>query len=336
MVSRLPIGRAICASYWERFISDATSLEFGLRQAEAPRLTLDSMRFERAKVSRAKQLKFFEGAIKTTRGQIVLLAPARGFTPSFGWRVRADEVQYTGLMHGLQKLRGRIYLQDGALTEAQLTADGRHWQSLDSSSWHLLAIDEQGEICGCARYSHHPAVIGFHDLGVRTSALARSQRWGMTLRSAVERELGWARRQGLAFAEVGGWAISDEKRCTSAALRIALATYGLAQLLGGSVGLTTATVRHSSADILRRIGGHPLTVGETELPRYFDSQYQCDMEVLRFESAKPEPVFRHTIERLRDELKSVMVVAPQCATALPYPANRTVHATNPQLLPAVS
>ena len=120
------------------------------------------------------------------------------------------------------------------------------------------------------------------------------------------------------------------------ALRIALATYGLAQLLGGSLGLTTATVRHHSAQILRRIGGRPLAAGGGELPPYYDSQYQCQMEVLRFDSAQPDPVFRESVDRLRDKLLTVTVVAPEYAPALPYASTVPVAALESLSWPAIS
>ncbi|MDE3168097.1 MAG: hypothetical protein KGN36_20010 [Acidobacteriota bacterium] len=238
----------------------------------------------------------------------------------------------------MQRLRGRVYREDGAITDAQLTSDGRHWQPMDASSWHLVALDEGGGVSGCARYSHFPSGARFHDLGVRTAEIARSDRWGSLVRAAVESQVARATRERLAFAEVGGWAISPEKRCTAEALRVALATYALAQFLGGCVGITTATFRHHSAQILRRIGGRSLVFGELEIPPYFDPQYECEMEVLLFDSAAPNAAYRHAIERLREQVGCVTVVAPECPAALSYPivAPVPVPAVKPALLPVLS
>jgi hypothetical protein len=112
------------------------------------------------------------------------------------------------------------------------------------------------------------------------------------------------------FVEVGGWAISAELRRTTEALRIALATYALADYLGGCVGLTTATRRHHSASVLKKIGGAPLRAGEAELPPYFDPDYECEMEILKFDSAAPNPKFEPWIEQLRVQLATVEVIAP--------------------------
>src|ERR1051325_2676661 len=75
-----------------------------------------------------------------------------------------------------------------------------------------------------------------------------------------------AQRVGMGFGEVGGWAVGDAYRCTIEPLRIILATYGLLRLLGGVMGVATATFRHESAPILRRIGLTSLVAGEEELP----------------------------------------------------------------------
>ena len=96
-------------------------------------------------------MKLFDGAIDGKRGGLIFLAPARGFVPLVGWRIRHDDTHYRGLLHETQRLRGRVYLEDGAISEGQLTSDGRHWQQLDATSWHVLALDSQHRVCGCTR-----------------------------------------------------------------------------------------------------------------------------------------------------------------------------------------
>ncbi len=181
-------------------------------------------------------------------------------------------------------------------------------QQADYDSWHVLAVDGNGGVQGCARYRHLLGDVGFDDLGVRESWLARCEQWGVSLRSAVESEIVRAKQRGTAFSEVGGWAIVPEKRCTAEALRIALATYSLAQILGGCVGISTATERHHSSSILRRIGGRSLEYGGTELPSYYDPQYQCRMEVLRFDSSLPDASCVRWVEQLSERLAEVTVV----------------------------
>ena len=241
--------------------------------------------------------------------ELVLLAPAGCFIPKSFRRRYVDRNKHARWLTAAQRVRGRIYLEDGALQASQLTPDGRHVQHVDYDSWHLLAVDGNGEVQGCARYRHHIGNVGFDDLGVRESWLARCGQWGVSLRAAVESEIVRAKQRGAAFSEVGGWAIVPEKRCTAEALRIAMATYSLAQILGGCVGITTATQRHRSSSILRRIGGRSLEYAGTELPSYYDPQYRCQMEVLRFDSSSPDSSCGRWVEQLSKRLTEVSVVA---------------------------
>jgi hypothetical protein len=87
-----------------------------------------------------------------------------------------------------------------------------------------------------------------------------------------------------------------------------LAACALFRLLGGCIGLATATVRHGSAVILRRIGLMPLTVGGAEVPAYFDPQYGCHMEALRYDTDFPNPKYVGMIDELCSELENSLVV----------------------------
>ncbi len=242
--------------------------------------------------------------------RLALLAPSSYETEVSvsPWDVRVDPDTHSSLMAELQRLRGRVYLGDGAIQRTQVTSDGRHWQPVDEKSWHVLALSE-GRVIGCARYQEHPNTVSFERLGVRRSSLGSCAEWRGRLKAAVDSELGLARREDLNYAEVGGWAIAEDYRGSREALRIALATYGLAQLLGGCIGITTATARHGSAAILCRLGGNPLEAEGETLPVYFDPQYGCDMEILRFDSRMPAPKYRSWVNELRDCLWTAPIIA---------------------------
>ncbi len=125
-----------------------------------------------------------------------------------------------------------------------------------------------------------------------------------------------ARQQGISYVEVGGWALAKERRCTGEALRTALATYGLARLLGGCVGVATATVRNRSSSILRRIGGGALEVEGEQLPAYYDPQYKCQMEIVRFASSSPNPKYGRWIDQIAATLLHVPVLSLTGALAV--------------------
>ena len=127
-------------------------------------------------------------------------------------------------------------------------------------------------------------------------------------RSAVETEMARARQKRMGFGEVGGWAIAEERRGTMDPLRMVLATCGLFRLLGGCIGVATATVRHGSSTILRRIGLRPFALDGVELPPYYDPRYGCEMEALRFDSDFPSPKYASAIDELMSWMKLLPVI----------------------------
>ena len=106
-------------------------------------------------------MRLFEGALDSSRGGLIFLAPARGFVPPLGWRIHNDDSHYHRLLHDAQRLRGRVYLEDGAISEAQLTSDGRHWQPLDATSWHVLAWTAGSASAGVPGIATIPVVSAF-------------------------------------------------------------------------------------------------------------------------------------------------------------------------------
>jgi hypothetical protein len=243
--------------------------------------------------------------------RLVLLAPAEmNWSPGFG-RCARDGERHDSILSAMQRFRGSVYLADGAIRPSDLTVDGRHRQASDYQSWHLISIAADGKIIGCSRYRQYDFVPRYGDLGLSQSELANSDQWGTRLQRAVCREFSEASRRRINVVEVGGWAVAEEYRYRAEALRLALSTYGLARLLGGCIGFTTATVRHCSASILRKLGGQSLTVDGEEIPRYFDTRYNCEMEILRFDSEEPNPRFAQALESLGAELASREVISPE-------------------------
>jgi len=244
----------------------------------------------------------------SVQGQTVVLAPADVYLPNSFIRTVRNPGQHAMLLSELQRLRGRVYSEDGAIDHSELTSDGRFIQPIDNYAWHLVRLNANGEVCGCSRYMAYPGNLRFGETGVSRSPLSRSREWSGRFRAAIESEIALANRLRVDYVEVGGWALSPELRCTSEALRIALCTFSMARLLGGGIGVTTATERHCSSSILRRIGGQPLMTQGVEIPRYFDPHFDCTMEVLRFDSARPNPRFERWIEELKDYLSGVPVI----------------------------
>ena len=248
---------------------------------------------------------------------VLLAAPGADIPSSLDTVVRAPRV-HTGLLRSVQRLRGQVYLEDGAVTTEQLSPKGLHQTPEDDRSWHILSLDAKGDVTGCLWYRPYDASVSFEDLRVRRSPVAPS--WREHVWRAVETDLLTARMEGLSYAELGGWAIAKANRCTSEILLLACAAYGLSQLLGDAVGNTTATFRNSSANILQRLGGTPFKVpgGRGDVPPYFDPHYGCDMQLLRFDSRAPHPALASAVNLLKQKLALVPVVMnATSAVALP-------------------
>jgi hypothetical protein len=246
----------------------------------------------------------------TNRRFILLSPPGTQFNGSFR-RVEGDTEWRRKLMLDMQRLRGSVYLQDGAISQEELTSDGRHVQSIDEESWHLLILNPSNRVVGCTRYLQHPASTSYSRLRVRTAALARSEQWRVPLRRAVESELEDARRSGFSYVEVGGWALDESVRGSCDAVRSVLFTFAWSQVIGGCLGLSMATHRNGSASILRRIGGRPLEWNGQELPPYYDPQYKCEMEVIRFDSRKLSTRYQSAIEEIRSQIPDMQVIGTE-------------------------
>ena len=248
--------------------------------------------------------------------KLALLAPSGSEVPKFFNQVYVNERRSNDLLAELQRLRGSVYLQDGAIEPSDLT-DGRHKLDIDQESWHLVVLDENDGVCGCVRYRQFVHGSGFSQLAVSNSALARCDVWGPRLHDAVEAELALSRRLKLPYVEVGGWALGEQIRRTTEAFRMVISMFGLSQVLGGAVGISTVTHRNCSASILRRIGGRPLENASLELPAYYDPRYKCEMEILRFWSWAPNMRFRVSIDEIKAELRDILVFA-RGATVRPW------------------
>ena len=264
-------------------------------------------------------LRLLERNIATVEDRLVLLAPPQAVVPSHFRNVTYDFTGHRALVREMQRLRGSVYLEEGNVRHDQLTSDGLHETPEDARSWHLLMRDRQGGVSACAWYLEHENTASIENLRVRNCPLAHIDDWSECLKSAVESELAKARRDRLRYAEVGGWAVSKARRCTSEGLVLALAAYGLCRTLGGALGITTANVKHSSSSILRRLGGSYLEAGGRTIPAYFDNRYNADIEILRFDSRRPSGKYAGLIDMLRDRLSNVPVFADSVAARVAPP-----------------
>jgi len=262
-------------------------------------------------------LHLLERSATSIDQRLILLAPPLGCVPDSFRNVDADSARHRALVREMQHLRGRIYLHDGAIERHNLSPDGLHETPEDDKSWHFLILNKEQRVTACVWYLEHENAANVDDLRARTCPLAKMNGWRDRLSKAVVSELTRARRNRLRYAEVGGWAVAPTSRCTSEGLVLALAAYSLGRFFGGALGMTTATVRHGSSRILRRLGGKPLEADGVTVPPYYDPRYKCEMELLRFDSRRPRAKYAGVIELLRQKLADVPVVVAPTGSVVP-------------------
>lgn len=235
-----------------------------------------------------------------------------------------NEGLYRSRLDAVQRLRGRIYHEDGAIGDEALDREGRFRMCGDEEAWHLILIDCEDNVIGCTRYLVYPNDVPYQSLRISHSALGQHPQWSLKLRSAVEADLQSARKRDLLYVEIGGWALAEEWRKTKAALETAAGSYALGHLWGGTLGSCTATVRHGSASMLRRLGGSSFTVPGEAVPGYFDPRFGCLMELLRFDYLTPWPRMKPMIEEMKSRFVSVEIVTERLEfeDVAPYQAGR--------------
>jgi len=261
-------------------------------------------------------LRLLERSVGSIEQRLILVPPPDLTVPATFENAVADPDLREALVRQAQRLRGSIYLSDGAIRQADLSHDGRHRTAEDARSWHLLFLNKANQISSCAWYLEHTQLPSFEHLRVSHCPLTRMDGWQRCISDAVQQDIARAGRAGLNYAELGGWAVAPESRRSPDGLLMALATYALSRALGGALGMTAATVRHSSSSILRRLGGVPLESDGVIVPPYFDDRYDCTMELLRFDSRRPNQKYNSLVDRLRDKLAHVPVIAAAISTDL--------------------
>ena len=234
-----------------------------------------------------------------------------------------DSRAHSDLIDDLQLLRGNAYREYAPLA-ATLMPDGRHYQDLDNQSWHILLQNEAGRVVGCSRYRRVPLAVD--QLLSSHSPLAKCPVKGPLFREAMEQQFAAARKRGLHYGEAGAWALAEEARHSTAAVNIALMSFVLAERLGGGMGVTTATMRHRSSAILRRLGGSPLGGFEP----YYDPTYDCMIELLQFDIRHLEARYTAKLDDLRAQLRCTPIYCPTDASRTmdyTYSANLPIPAT---------
>ena len=136
--------------------------------------------------------------------RFILLAPRDSVLPGAFHSAYRDTEEHRSYLEEAQRLRGRLYLADGAIEAWQLTSSGRHLHPADPPSFHLLSLDEVGRVAACTRYLPHLNTVTFSELGIYHSPPAGDPKSRIVLEEAVESELARARSLNYGYVEIGG------------------------------------------------------------------------------------------------------------------------------------
>src|SRR5947208_7692331 len=117
-----------------------------------------------------------------TQTQFVVLPPSKLRVPGIFRNVKVSNRRHDELFAEMQRFRGSVYVEDGAIANSDLTSDGRHRMSIDEDSWHVLSLDSDGRVVACLRYLDETHASDFDDLWVRHAALSGCPKLGRTFR----------------------------------------------------------------------------------------------------------------------------------------------------------
>src|ERR1700722_6715993 len=232
----------------------------------------------------------------------LLLAPHNAGIADCFQDITRDPNAYIRRLTDMQVMRGSITLKEGEIHNSDLDAESRHIMSGDTESWHILRLLQNGSVCGCVRILVHSNYSTFSDLRLASSAIAKSVDWGPRVRAVVDAEIALALGSKSMIVEPGGWVIDEMLRGSPEAVAIALSVFAWSQLVGKSLAYVTATVKHGSSCMLRRLGGRSLNHDGVDIPRYYDPEYNCEMELLHIDQNSLNPRFESAMKPLRELL----------------------------------
>jgi hypothetical protein len=204
-------------------------------------------------------------------------------------------------------------VDEGAIRSSDLDQFGRHHSMIDRTSWHVFVRNQQMEMSGCVRLTVHPigSRVRCSDLSLYALISRMDAASARRYESAVQARLDSAYDSGMSIGEIGGLAVDKESRNTCKSLLLIGVCWALAQLGGKYCGVSAMTTRNNATQLLNRLGAYRLAVDGVALPRFYDSYYSCEMELVAFESDRVAPPFEDTVSELCELLQSYFVIMPR-------------------------
>src|SRR5262249_11905898 len=132
-------------------------------------------------------VKALDRNIASVSDRIVFVAPSTAAVSDTFRHIDVDANRHERLVRDVQRMRGSIYVKDGALQPHQLTADGRHETPEDETSWHMLLLNKHQRVNACALYLEPDCNdVAFDQLRARNCPLTNEPAWRPPLDQALE------------------------------------------------------------------------------------------------------------------------------------------------------
>jgi hypothetical protein len=234
----------------------------------------------------------------------------RVIPPRAGSALFPTPPDYNAVLGSIQRLRGSVYLEDGALPISAVEPDGRHLSELDEMSYHLTLWN--GKVEGCLRLTPYPHSYPAENYKVFELIRRMPGVQAKIYAAAFKNCLAEWQAKGFQLGETGGLAIAGMYRMNAVSMIIPLAGWSLSRIKKRLVCIASATERNGSAEILRRLGGWRIKHEGVELPPFFDSAYGCDMEFIAFNSETLNPKFEASVTGIQELMAEQIKFHNEC------------------------
>jgi hypothetical protein len=244
---------------------------------------------------------------------LTIVAPSVAQVPDWLSNVLANERVYQEVIEEIQRFRGYVYVQDKAIPSSALDEQGRHYSEYDYRAWHIIFRERRQELCGAIRvglvdYGDYGDTEESDPLQVLQFLSHIPSDTKAPLETAVRRFLDNCRTLAPSICEPGAWAVAEDVRKSRVAPILAASIWSLGRVMGGGIGVATATTRHGSADILKKMGGFDLFLNGMPLVPFYDSYHQCYIELIGFDSDYLNPRLEPTVAEVQDYISNLPII----------------------------
>ncbi len=241
----------------------------------------------------------------------LLLAPANARIPSVFSRVEENKDVHEAWLTKLQQLRGKVFLEDGAIKESHLDEQGRHISKHDVLSWHYLALSPEEQLRGVMRcqvwYTSErlPELcdLNLYVLLERMQNLELRQKFTTALTTFIHQP-----NEQACFVEISALAVDKASQGFTIGSMLGVSAYSLANIIDAYAGVGAGTDRHHTARFYHKLGGISFrdpSNPEEILPPFFDTGYDCQMDIMGF--IDPAPSVNEMVRIVEEKLCAAQV-----------------------------